>query len=83
MEHYLADEPVAAHRESLFEQASRFGRRHSTWIQAGGLILLLAVLGLLGGTWITSSVRRSQRVAGLVQSVQSAELASLPSLRSS
>lgn len=34
LEHWLADEPVSSRRESGFEKAARWARRHRTWARA-------------------------------------------------
>jgi serine/threonine protein kinase len=39
IEDWLADEPVAAHRESVAERLGRIGRRHRSAVVAGGAIL--------------------------------------------
>jgi serine/threonine-protein kinase len=43
VEHWLADEPVAAHRESLFERLARIGKRRRSAVVAGGALLLAAL----------------------------------------
>jgi hypothetical protein len=35
IEHWLADEPTTAHRESWAHRLSRWSRRHRTWARAG------------------------------------------------
>ena len=35
VECWLADEPVSAHQDSLPEKASRWTRRHRSWVQVG------------------------------------------------
>src|SRR5262249_8573130 len=44
IEHWLADEPVAARPESWGEHLARWTRRHRTWAQAGAAALLLVTL---------------------------------------
>lgn len=40
LEHWLANEPVSAWRETLGERAARWARRHRTWIKAGVTAIL-------------------------------------------
>jgi tetratricopeptide (TPR) repeat protein len=47
IEHWLADEPVSAHREPLRARLGRWGRRHRA-IVAGALVLLLTTTAGLG-----------------------------------
>jgi serine/threonine-protein kinase len=41
IEHWLADEPVSAHREPLLARAARWLRRHKSWALAGAVTLVL------------------------------------------
>ncbi len=41
VEHWLADEPVAAHGEGVLERAGRWARRHRSWTLAGAAALAL------------------------------------------
>lgn len=41
LEHWMADEPVAAQVESLAQRLSRFGRRHRAWVRAGAAALIV------------------------------------------
>jgi tetratricopeptide (TPR) repeat protein/tRNA A-37 threonylcarbamoyl transferase component Bud32 len=41
IDRYLADEPVAAHRETAGELARRWARRHRGWVQAGAAAVLV------------------------------------------
>jgi WD40 repeat protein/tRNA A-37 threonylcarbamoyl transferase component Bud32/tetratricopeptide (TPR) repeat protein len=43
VEHWLADEPVVAHCESLFERLGRVRRRHQAAVVAGGALVLAAL----------------------------------------
>jgi tRNA A-37 threonylcarbamoyl transferase component Bud32 len=43
VEDWLADEPVAAHREGLGERLARVGRRHRAAVVAGGALLLAGI----------------------------------------
>jgi serine/threonine-protein kinase len=44
IEHWLADEPVAAHRDDWSTRLARFSRRHRAWTQAGTAALILIAL---------------------------------------
>ncbi len=45
LERWLADEPIAAHRDRLSERVDRWLRRHRAWAQAGAIgIVVLAVV---------------------------------------
>lgn len=44
IEHYLADEPVKAHREPIRERLSRVARRHKSWTQAIAAALVFVAL---------------------------------------
>jgi serine/threonine-protein kinase len=46
VEHWLADEPVAAYREPWPARLARWGRRHRPLVAAGAALLVTAVLGL-------------------------------------
>jgi eukaryotic-like serine/threonine-protein kinase len=50
IEHWLADEPVKAHRDSLLARLSRITRRHKVATAAVAALLLAAVVGLSIGT---------------------------------
>jgi serine/threonine protein kinase len=40
LEHWLAQEPVSAYRESLVERSMRWVRKHRSWAIAGAIVLL-------------------------------------------
>jgi serine/threonine-protein kinase len=44
IEHWMADEPVAARPESAGQRLARWARRHRTWARAGAAALLLVTL---------------------------------------
>lgn len=49
VEHWLADDPVAAYRDTLVERAARWSRRHRTLVTSGvGLLLVATVLLAVG-----------------------------------
>ncbi len=41
VEHWLADEPVVAHQDTVVEQAGRWTRRHRSWTLAGAAALVI------------------------------------------
>jgi eukaryotic-like serine/threonine-protein kinase len=49
LEHWLADEPVAAHREPALARLARWGRRHRTAVAGAAALLLTAVIALAAG----------------------------------
>jgi hypothetical protein len=60
VEHYLADEPVRAHRESTLERLGRWSRRHRTWVRAGAAALVLvAILSILSAIVINEARTRA------------------------
>jgi eukaryotic-like serine/threonine-protein kinase len=50
VEHWLADEPVSAHREPALSRLARWGRRHKTMVAGAGTLLVAAVVALSAGT---------------------------------
>ncbi len=46
VEHWLADEPVAAYREPFAARARRWAKRHRTLVSAAAVLLVAAVVGL-------------------------------------
>jgi tetratricopeptide (TPR) repeat protein/tRNA A-37 threonylcarbamoyl transferase component Bud32 len=60
IEHWLADEPVSAHREPLPARARRWARRHKPLV-AGAAAMLLTALVLGGGTaWWLQQQRQAR-----------------------
>ena len=56
LEHWLADEPVIAHRETPIATASRWVRRHRAWAMSGAAALaLVAVVSSVAAVWINSA----------------------------
>jgi serine/threonine-protein kinase len=46
IEHWMADEPVAAYREPWTARAARWARRHKTAVTTAGALLVTTVIGL-------------------------------------
>jgi serine/threonine-protein kinase len=44
IEHWLADEPVSAHREGRAARLARWARRHRTWVQTGVAALAVGLV---------------------------------------
>jgi tetratricopeptide (TPR) repeat protein len=64
VEHWLADEPVAAHTESLSQRLGRFGRRHRAWTRAAAAALVLvATITTLATILVNQQRRRAERLA--------------------
>ncbi len=58
IEHWLADEPVAAYRESVGERVARWTRRHRAWAQAIGVATaLVAIVAVIASVLIAQSWR--------------------------
>jgi tetratricopeptide (TPR) repeat protein len=67
VEHWLADEPVAAYREPLPARARRWARRHRPLV-AGVAAMLLTALVLGGGTgWWLHQQRRERQAEALTR----------------
>jgi serine/threonine-protein kinase len=49
VQHYLADEPVAAYREPVAVRLARWGRRHRALVTGAAALLVTAVVGLTIG----------------------------------
>jgi tetratricopeptide (TPR) repeat protein len=66
VEHWLADEPVAAYREPLRARLGRWARRHPAHVAAAGAALLVALLAG-GAAWVWTTERRAEteRAVGL------------------
>lgn len=59
VEHWLADEPVTAHRETLLERGGRWMRRHRSWTLAGAAALVLvAIVSTVSAVWVNSALHR-------------------------
>jgi serine/threonine-protein kinase len=68
IERWLADEPIAAHRDRLSERLDRLLRRHRAWAQAAAIgIVIVAIV-----SWIALAAVRSAHV--LVVQEHAAEL---------
>jgi serine/threonine-protein kinase len=58
IEHWLADEPVGAHREPWAVQLRRWGRRHRPLVAGMAGLLVAAVLALAAGTLLLGQANR-------------------------
>ncbi len=58
VEHWLADEPVAAHREGWPARLARRARRHRTWVRAGAAALLMVTLVSVAAFVMVNAQRR-------------------------
>lgn len=70
VEHWLADEPVMAHREPIRARLGRWGRRHKTLLTASAVLLITAVIALTAGL-----VLLGRKQAEVVQERNSAQQA--------
>jgi serine/threonine protein kinase/tetratricopeptide (TPR) repeat protein len=62
VEHWLADEPVAAYPEPWTARAGRWGRRNKTAVISAGVFLLCATIGLAISTALISAEQRRTAV---------------------
>ena len=70
IERWLADEPVAAHREPWWARIQRWGRRHRPLVASAAALLLTAVVGLSLGLVLLGRAQReteSQRKLAVEQ----------------
>jgi WD40 repeat protein/serine/threonine protein kinase len=58
IERWLADEPIAIHRDPLSVRLTRWGRRHRSTAVALGVLMVSAVLGLTVGNFLLSRANR-------------------------
>ncbi len=67
VEHWLAHEPVAAHRERWRERVGRWARRHRTWVRAGAAALLvITLMAVAAAALVNREKQRADRNAVLV-----------------
>jgi eukaryotic-like serine/threonine-protein kinase len=60
VEHWLADEPISAHRDTVLEKLGRWMRRHKTLVRIGGIALLaIALISLLAAALINNARREA------------------------
>ncbi len=70
VEHWLADEPIAVHREPWSTRLTRWGRRHRTLAAGIGVLLVTAVIGLALGNLLLGQANEqiaSERALAEVQ----------------
>jgi serine/threonine-protein kinase len=58
IEHWLADEPVSAHREPWPDRARRWSRKHRTLVTSAAAVLLLGLLGSVGFAAVVTTKNR-------------------------
>lgn len=64
IEHWLADEPVAAYPEPLRTRIGRWTRRHRAWTQAGAAALLLVtIVSIVAAVLIDNARQRASDLA--------------------
>jgi serine/threonine-protein kinase len=63
VEHWLADEPVAAYRERWLPRLARWGRRHRPLVAAALALLLTAVVALAAGVVVVNREREAAEAA--------------------
>ncbi|MBI81766.1 MAG: hypothetical protein CMJ81_01090 [Planctomycetaceae bacterium] len=61
IEHWLADEPVSALQESLFQRTARWLRRHKTWTQAIAVsLVLITLVSAIAVVLVSNSLKKEQ-----------------------
>jgi hypothetical protein len=60
VEHWLADEPVAAWPEPWAARARRWARRHRVWVTAGLAVLAVSLVGLTIGVVLLAAAEEEQ-----------------------
>jgi serine/threonine protein kinase len=78
IEHWLADEPISAWRESLWLKMSRFSRRHRAWLSAAFVFLVLASVTATAAAFVINHFRLQEHairsvVEEMAREVQLAE----------
>src|SRR5205085_2679597 len=58
IEHWLADDPVAAHREPLAQRTGRWLRRHAAAARAAAIALVVVAVALSASLVLVDSARR-------------------------
>jgi eukaryotic-like serine/threonine-protein kinase len=58
VEHWLADEPVSAHRDPLLVRAGRWARKHRTLVTTAAAVLLVVLTGLSLGLVVVGGLNR-------------------------
>ena len=63
IEHWMADEPVAAYPEPWRDRLMRWGRRHRTWTQAGAAALAAVAVVAVVSALLVAAARRDEQAA--------------------
>jgi eukaryotic-like serine/threonine-protein kinase len=71
VEHWMADEPVSAHREPLTARGRRWMRNHRTLVGVATVLLVATVVGLAAGTVLLD--RKNREIDGQRQSAVTAQ----------
>ncbi len=67
IEHWLADEPVAAFAEPFTDRARRWMRRHRVWVSSAVVLLFAAVVALAVGLYFVNAERKKTDEARLAE----------------
>jgi WD40 repeat protein len=71
VQHWLADEPVQAYRESVIERFSRWSRRHRTFMRtAVAALMIIACVSILAAVLINSARKEQVRLRVVVEEKQ-------------
>ncbi len=73
VEHWLADEPVSAHREGWTTRSRRWMRRHRTLVSTAVGVLVVALLGATVGLVVVSKAEQKESAARKTAEAQKAK----------
>jgi WD40 repeat protein/tRNA A-37 threonylcarbamoyl transferase component Bud32 len=73
VEHWLADEPMAAYRESWLGRSRRWMRRHRSLVSTAVGVLLVAMVGMAVGLVLVSDAEQKEKMARKVAEDQKEE----------
>jgi WD40 repeat protein len=65
LERWLRNEPIQARRPTVVQRLRKWGRRHRGAVTAGGVGLVLAMVGLIAGTLYATSAYQSEKAERL------------------
>lgn len=63
LEHWLADEPISALKENLWQRTARWFRKHKTWTQAATLTLLTITIVSTVATVVVNNAKNREQTA--------------------
>ena len=86
IEHWLADEPTTAHRDTPWERLGRWMRRHRSWVRAGAAALSLTAIIAVTAALLVNRARQeaadlADRNAALAEQERAARQVAVARLR--